>query len=215
MPKESDFMPTQVKRIFRIVQTLTGCLIASACVPMSSTYEHINVPGAVYFKNSCRGTVGPPATVYYPFHGIYISLNFTFTTFGLHIPEGMTVQLSDNTITVNGISKSGPVHTTVHFKAYPRGAAGNIDPPEFAVSAPYTSADTLGPFEGRSVGSRYVYYLFMGTDANHPNRMISPPFDLTEGTIELPAMTINGQLYEPQTLPFKQTSYFEISPVNC
>src|SRR5277367_2989162 len=100
MPKESDFMPTQVKRIFRMVQTLTGCLIASACVPKSSTYEHINLPGAVYFKNSCRGTVGPPATVYYPFHGIYISLNFTFTTFGLHIPEGMTVRLSDNTITV-------------------------------------------------------------------------------------------------------------------
>jgi hypothetical protein len=169
----------------------------------------------VYFKNICRGTVGPPSTVYYPFHGIYISLNYTFTTFGLHIPEGMTVQLIDNTITVNGTSKSGSVQTTVHFKAYPRGAAGNNDPPEFAVSAPYTSSDTLGPFEGRSVGSRYVYYLFMGTDANHPGRMISPPFDLTEGTIELPAMIINGERYERQTLPFKQTHYSEISPVNC
>jgi hypothetical protein len=39
----------------------------------------------------------------------------------------------------------GPVQTTVHFKAYPRGARGNNDPPDFALSATYTSADTLGP----------------------------------------------------------------------
>jgi hypothetical protein len=182
---------------------------------MSTTYEHIDAPGAMYFKNTCRGTVGPPSTVYYPFHGIYISVNFDSTTFGLHIPEGMTVQLSDNTITVNGVGKSGPVQTTVHFKAYPRGAAGNNDPVEFAVSAPYTSPDNLGPFEGRSVGGRYVYYLFMGADDNRPNRLISPPFDLTEGTIELPAMTINGQHYGPQTLPFKQMKFSEISPINC
>jgi hypothetical protein len=55
----------------------------------------------------------------------------------------------------------------------------------------------------------------MGTDDNRPNRLISPPFDFTEGIIELPAMIINGQRYEPQTLPFKQTKYSEISPVNC
>jgi len=194
---------------------LAGSILLTACVPMSSTYEHIDVPGAVYFKNICRGTVGPPSTVYYPFHSIYISVNFDSTTFGLHIPEGMTVQLNDSTITVKGLSHSGPVQMAVHFKAYPRGAGGNSDPPEFAVSAPYTSADTLGPFEGRSVGNRYVYYLFMGTDDNRPNRTISPPFDLTEGTIELPAMIVNGQHYGPQTLPFKQTKYSEISPVNC
>ena len=75
---------------------------------------------------------------------------------GLHIPEGMTVQLTDNKITVNGVGKSGPVQTTVHFKAYPRGSGGDNDPPDFALSATYTSADTLGLFEGRSVGGRYV-----------------------------------------------------------
>jgi hypothetical protein len=194
---------------------LAGSTLLTACFPMSSTYEHIDAPGAVYFKNICRGTVGPPSTVYYPFHGIYISLDYTFTTFGLHIPEGMTVQLADNKITVNGVGKSGPAQTTVHFKAYPRGADGNNDPPEFAVSAPYTSADALGPFEGRSVGTRYAYYLFMGADDNRPNRLISPPFDLTEGTLELPAMIINGQHYERQILPFKHMKFSEISPINC
>jgi len=201
--------------IVRYIVLLAGSTLLTACVPMSSTYERIEAPGAVYFKNICRGTVGPPSTAYYPFHGIYLSLNYTFTTFGLHIPEGMTVQFTDNKITVNGVGKSGPVQTTIHFKAYPPGAGGNNDPPEFAVSAPYASADALRPFEGRSVGTRYVYYLFMGADDSRPNRLISPPFDLTEGTIELPAMIINGQRYESQILPFRQAKYSEISPVNC
>jgi hypothetical protein len=89
---------------------------------MSTTYEHIDAPGAVYFKNICRGTVGPPSTVYYPFHGIYISLDYTFTTFGLRIPEGMTVQLIDNKITVSGVGNTGPVQATIHFKAWGRAA---------------------------------------------------------------------------------------------
>jgi hypothetical protein len=79
---------------------LTSTLL-TACFPMSWTYERIEAPDAKYFKSVCRGTVGPPSTVYYPFHGIYISLDYRFTSFGLHIPEGMTVQLNDNTITVN------------------------------------------------------------------------------------------------------------------
>jgi hypothetical protein len=194
---------------------LLASILVTACFPMSSTYERIDVPDAVRLKNACRGTVGPPSTVYYPFHGIYISLNFGSTRFGLHIPEGITVQLSENTINVNGVSKSGPVQRAVHFKAFPQGAGGNNDPPEFAVRAPYTSPVDLGPFEGRSVGNRYVYYFFMGVDDDHPNRTVSLPFDLTEGTIELPAMTINGQRYDAQILPFRQTKYFEISPVNC
>jgi hypothetical protein len=122
-------------------------ILLTACVPLSTTYERIDAPDAKYFKSICHASFGPPSTVYYPFHGIYISLSYTFATLGLHIPEGMTVQLIDNTITVNGVSKSGPVQATVHFKARPRGANGNGDPPEFAVSAPFTPADTLGPFQ--------------------------------------------------------------------
>jgi hypothetical protein len=199
----------------RYLRMLLCSTLLTACFPMSWTYEHIDAPDAKYFKSICRATVGPPSTVYYPYHGIYISLNFTFTSFGLHIPEGMTVQLNDNTINVNGVSQSGPVQRTVHFKSFPQGAGGNNDPPEFAVRAPDTRPDELGPFEGRSVGNRYVYYFFMGVDDDRPNRTVSLPFDLTEGTIELPAMTINGQRYERQVLPFKQTKYPEISPVNC
>jgi hypothetical protein len=188
----------------------------SGCVPMTVTYERIEAPDAVRFKDICRGTVGPPSTVYYPFHGIYISLNFASTTFGLHIPEGVTVQLNDNAIKVDGVSKSGQVQKTVHFKAFRQGAAGNDDPPEFrALPDPYTSRDNLGPYVGSSNGDRYVYYFFMGVDEADAHRGASLPFGLLYGTIELPSMTIDGHRYEPQILPFKQARFSEISPINC
>ncbi len=209
-------MPEQKTRPLGIMLALMGCFTASACVPAWSTYERINAPDAVRYKSACSGTVGPPSIVYYPYHGIYISLDFSSTTFGLHIPEGMTVKLNDNTIKIDGISKSGQVQKTVHFKAFKQGATGSENLPEVhGLAAPYISPDDLGPFEGRSVGNRYVYYFFLGVNDNNPNRLVSLPFDLLEGTIELPSLTINGQRFEPQSLPFKQTSYFEIMPVNC
>jgi hypothetical protein len=169
-------------------------------------------PDAKYFKSICRATIGPPSTVYYPYHGIYISLNFTFTSFGLHIPEGATVQLNDGTIKVNGVSSAGPVEMTVHFKAFPQGSGGTNGPPEFAVRAPYTALDALGPFEGTSVGNRCVYYFFMGIDDDRPNRMVSLPFDLAEGTIELPAMTINEERYERQYSRSSKRSILRFHP---
>jgi hypothetical protein len=188
----------------------------SGCVPMTFNYERIDAPDAVRFKAVCRGTVGPPSTVYYPFHGIYISLNFSSTTFGLHIPEGVTVQLNGNAIKVDGVSKSGQAQKIVHFKASRQGAVGNDDPPEFrALPDPYTSTDNFGPFVGSSNGDRYVYYFFTGVDDIDVSRGASLPFDLLYGTIELPSMTIDGHRYEPQILPFKQTKFSEISPINC
>jgi hypothetical protein len=191
------------------------CSAVVACVPLSGTYERVDAPDAVYFKSLCRGRFGPPSTVYFPFHGIYISFNFDYTTFGLHIPDGMTAQLSDNTIRMDGISKSGPIQRTVHFKAFPLDAIRNNYPLEFAVRAPYTSPDNLGPLEGRSVGDHYVYYMFMGVDDEQPDRWISLPIDLIEGTIELPAMTIDGKRFERQLLPFKQATYSGSGPIEC
>ena len=183
---------------------------------MASTYERIDAPDAARFKAVCRGTVGPPSTVYYPFHGIFISLNFSSTEFGLHIPEGVTAQLNGDKIQIVGFSNSGQVKQTVRIKAFKQGSSGTGDPPEFlALADPYTSPDDLGPFLGSSIGNRYVYHFFMGVDEDHAGRTVSLPFDLLYGTIELPSMTINGQRYEPQILTFKQTNYFEMSSINC
>jgi hypothetical protein len=45
------------------------------------------------------------------------------------------VQLNDNTIRVNGLSKSGPVQQIVHFKAFPY-RDGDFGPRGFAVVLP-------------------------------------------------------------------------------
>ena len=111
---------------YRRISLLFCSTLLSACFPMSTTYERIDAPDAKYYKSICRGTVGPPSTVYYPFHGIYISLDYRFTTFGLHIPEGMTAQLTDNKLTVNGAGKSGPMQATVHFKAFHEEPAATV-----------------------------------------------------------------------------------------
>ncbi len=38
--------------------------------------------------------------------------------------------------------------------------------------------------------------------------------DLTEGTIEIPAMTINDQRYDPQKLTFKRETFTGLAAVN-
>jgi hypothetical protein len=48
------------------------------------------------------------------------------------------------------------------------------------------------------VGNPYVYYLFMGTDDNRPNRTISPPFDLTILTFHL--LLVNAKWVHEQPL---------------
>jgi hypothetical protein len=55
----------------------------------------------------------------------------------------------------------------------------------------------------------------MGVDDEHPDRWISLPIDLIEGTIELPAMTIDGKRFERQILPFKQAMYSGSGPIEC
>src|SRR5260370_19106123 len=106
---------------------LSGCfgLSLSGCVPMTSMYEKIDVPGAVYFKEMCYASVGPPSVAYYPFHGIFISMNFSSTELGIHVPAGTTVQLNDDTIRIAGTSKSGQFEKSVRIKAFKQGSSGN------------------------------------------------------------------------------------------
>jgi hypothetical protein len=103
----------------------------SACVPITASYERIEAPDARYLRVVCRGSVGPPSTAYYPFHGIFISLNFSSTEFGLHVPKGLTVQLNDDKIHIKGFSKTAQFGKTVNISAFRQGSSGNGDPPEF------------------------------------------------------------------------------------
>ena len=193
------------------------CLLAlSGCVPIISQYPRIEASDAVYYRSGCRGGSGPPSVVYYPFHGIFISFDLRYMRLGLHVPAGTTVQLNNPTLRLVGLTDTGAVDLSVQIKAFRHGALGGGNPPEFmALPDPFTSPDNFGPLSGSSKNDRYVWFLFLGIDGQNPQRTALPPKGLVRGTIELPSITINGQRYEPQVLPFDRESYSELSPINC
>lgn len=201
----------------RTLAAAVTCAFLSGCV-WGWRYEQLQAPnaGAVYFKNICRGSSGPPSTIYYPFHGIFISLDLEFVQLGLHLPSGTTAQLNGNTIHIVASTAAGTYDRTVKIRPFRQGSTGDNDPPEFrGLSDPYSSPDDLGPFEGESVGDKYVWHLFLGVLDQNPERSVSLPDDLLRGTIELPSMTINGTRYEAQTLSFSRRSYVGLTPINC
>lgn len=52
---------------------------------------------------------------------------------------------------------------------------------------------TLGPLKGGgSAYGLYLWYLFVGINQDKSKAFISPPGDMTAGTITLPPITVNG-----------------------
>ena len=184
---------------------------------MRSSYKHIEVAGARYFKNNCYASIGPPSVAYYPFHGIFISLDLTYSiALGLHLPAGTIVTLNGNTVRIVGSSDSGPIEATIPIRAAPHGSLGNGDPREFSMLRdPFTGRDNFGPLTGNTQHDSYQWYLFISETDQTPPRIIQTPRGLIRGTVELPSITINGQSYEVQSVPFEQRVHIEISPINC
>jgi hypothetical protein len=151
---------------------------------------------------------------YYPFHGIHISIDIKANRFGLHIPSGTTVELNGRTIRIAGLIGTAPYDFTVNLRAVAHKSVGiGYAPAQFMESIDhYTTPDNFGPLEGS--GSEYpLWYLFLMGKPGEP-RFVTPK-GLTEGTIEIPAMTINGQHYESQILTFKRESFVAMAAVNC
>ncbi|MGH8210432.1 MAG: hypothetical protein ACREU6_12745 [Steroidobacteraceae bacterium] len=184
---------------------------------MRYSYEHIEVPGARYFKQNCYASIGPPSVAYYPFHGIFISLDVTYTVaLGLHLPAGTTVKLNGNTVHIISIADSGPIDLTIPIRAARHGSRGNGDPREFyGMRDPFTSADNFGPLAGDTDHGRYLWYLFISETAESPPHIIRTPHGLIRGTVELPSISINGQTYDAESVPFERRVHTEISPINC
>jgi hypothetical protein len=137
---------------------LTCCFALYGCVPMVWHYERIDVPDATRYKDSCHASFGPPSVIYYPFHGIFISVAFQSAQLGLHLPEGTSAQLTDNTIRIKGSTKSGQFEKEVRIRAYHQGSGGNGDPPKFQrLPDPYNSPEDFGPFIGMTKGDNYVF----------------------------------------------------------
>jgi hypothetical protein len=194
-------------------------VLLDACVPVVSEYQRLEVPGARYFRGGCYGSYGPPSIVYYPYHGIFISLDITSTiALGIHLPAGTEVQLNAETVRITGVTQNGPVDVSLPIRAARQGALGNRNPPEFqGLRDPFTSPDNFGPLAGASESGRHIWYSFVSeTDSGGTaRRLTQTPLGLLRGTVELPPMTINGVEYGPQTLPFERREYAGTIPVNC
>jgi hypothetical protein len=192
------------------------CSGLSGCVPVRSPYEHIEIPDARYFRQGCYHTVGPPAIAYYPFHGIFISLDVTHTIeLGLHLPAGTTVDLNGSTVHILGVADSGPIDTTIPIRATRHDYVRKGDPLEFGVRDTFTSTDNFGPLIGDTSDGRNLWYSFSSMTSEPIPQIIRTPSGLIRGTAELPSITINGESFEPQSIPFERRVHTEISPINC
>jgi hypothetical protein len=200
---------TSLMHHLRILLVLT---LLTACVPYISSYQKVEAPAAIYFNPSCLG--GPASIAYYPFHGIYISIDADSSSVGLHIPPGYVAQLNGTTMEIAGLIGGVPYKGTVELEAakHPIGSSGS--PAQFYVlSEPYTAKDNFGPLVGGGDGQYIRWYLYSAKGHDYRNPVV--PKGLTEGTIEIPAMTINGQRYDAQKLTFKRKTSVGLEVINC
>jgi hypothetical protein len=189
------------------------------CVPWRYSYERIQAPQAVYYRSFCRGAAGPPSVVYYPFHGIFISLMADVMSLGLHVPEGTTVQLNGDTVVISGLTKTGPVDATVRIEGFSRASVGNVPPDSRPVAEQFRLPSDFGQLQGATRHGHFVWYAFNLAGQEQATKrlwsMLSSG-ELTRGTIKLPSMTVNGVRYEEQILSFERAAYFDLfNPVNC
>jgi hypothetical protein len=189
------------------------CASLAACVPTINKYWRVTAPRAAYLKSVCYGETGPRSITYYPYHGIFISIQLFNSPIPalltLHIPTGSVVQLDGIEMRIHGLSNAGPYETTLSIRAAPHGGVGNAGPPEIYRTRqdPYTSPDNFGPLAGGDEQGTLLWYLYK-TDGSIPPGTIS-------GTLTLPSLTIDGHRYEPQSLSFAQDTFFGVTPVNC
>ncbi len=185
------------------------------CVPYVTTYPKIDGPGATYLNPNCSG--GPASLTYYPFHGIYISLDMRDSRLGLHVPSGAIVELNGKIMKIDGMIGMTPYHATFELRAAPHASIGSSAGPADWMVVPdrYTTPDNFGPLYGGGGGKYPVWYLYLPMEPQDPQRIAVLPKGLTEGTIEIPAMTINGERYDAQKLKFTQKTYVGMTAVNC
>jgi hypothetical protein len=196
---------------------LLASILLSGCVPYVTTYQKIEAPNATYLHSGCQSELGPHSTAYYPFHGIYISIDIRDSRLGLHIPSGTVVELNGKTIKIDGHVGATAYKATPNLKATSHAQSGvGYAPPQFMESIDhFTTPDNFGPLEGGGNGNYLLWYLYVFMSPDDSRKLLLVPKGLTEGTIEIPPMTINGQRYESQKLTFKRKSFVGMAAVNC
>ena len=189
-----------------VLSALSGCTVGLW------HYQRIEAPAADYLQARCQGRSGPPELAYYPFNGIFISLALDPLQLGLHIPRGQSVALADHALVIAG--PGGDPVLRVTLKAARTHVMADDDPAAFSMAPdPYTAPDNFGPLRGGAHDGFPLWYLFdedvsaRAPDAPDPAAFLDR---LKSGTVQVPALTINGRTWPAQVLPFTRTSYQEV-----
>ena len=158
------------------------CLLPGACTVAFWDYPRITAPDAEYINVGCNGD-GPPKRAYYPFHGIFIAVELEPLLLSLHVPRKTQVVLDADPVVVTGQTAHGPVELTLPLK--PAG--------QQAVA-----------------GSGTIVYDF--DQRKDPWQPGQPNPDaivdgIRQGNLRLPGITINGEHFPPQDLPFAHASW--------
>jgi hypothetical protein len=173
-------------------------------------YMQVAAPEAEYLNGTCYGEFGPRSITYYPYHGIYISVQLDSepVTLALHVPAGIVVQLDDPTLRIHGLSREGAFDAVLRLRANRHAGLANAGPPRIFLSAdPYTTPDNFGPLWGADNHGPLQWYEFLATGQLTKGAI--------SGTLELPSLTINGQRYESQVLVFSRKRFVGFTPINC
>ena len=192
-----------------------GFIVIGGCVPVATTYAHFDVEGAQYIHEPVFGAMSPPWEVYFPFHGIYVSFSLRFLYLGLHIPGGTEVQINDPTIYINSVNKAAPYEATFTIQAAPH--KWSMAPQKFlALPDPFYTIDNVsGSLVGAGSQENLRWYLFVVIDPKDSRRLEGTPPGLTNGTVRLPSLTINGQRYDAQTISFTQKGFVGLACALC
>src|SRR5580698_9192814 len=90
-----------------VLRPMVAVVICSqiGCVPIVGSYQRVDVADARYLHGICS-SYGPRNWAYFPYHGIFLSLNLSSLNFGVHYPKTTTVELASDEVTVTG-SRNG------------------------------------------------------------------------------------------------------------
>jgi len=129
----------------------------------------------------------------------------------------MVVQLNSKTIQVDGLMDTNPYMQTYEIRAASHASIGvNVYPRQFTeLPDRYTRPDNFGPLEGAGDDGHLLWYLYTSENPQDSRLGALLPKGVSQGTIEIPSITINGQRYEPQKLTFKRESFVGVAAVNC
>jgi hypothetical protein len=198
----------------RAIAFFAACLVLSGCAPYWEHYQRVEAPEAIYLRSFCGG-FGPPEYVYYPYHGIHISVSLSPLQLGLHYPAGTTVTLNGDTVAISGTRQNEPIELVRHLSQASHGTLGNATPGNFCAMTDPMDPEGRHGYRCPSNGHDLTWSYFIGRDIDAPNQIVAAPTNLEHAKIRIPAVTINGHTYESQELSIVGKKFVGIVPINC